>query len=142
MSKQQVSLSLICVLAEDWYELVDFYVDVIGLSPVDIDESKERALLKDARGLSILILSGGEGQELPKGPKHNSFYVSFVVNDLPAMVSELEYRGVVFWQIDEGILAVMDPDGNLLYLSDENRYGFIPDGWLIREKFDLDAYRE
>ncbi len=141
MSKRQVSLGLICVLAEDWYELVDFYVDVIGLSPVDIDESKERALLEDTRGLSILILSGGEGQELPKGPRHNSFYVSFVVNDLPTIVSELEYRGVFFWQIDEGILAVMDPDGNLLYLSDENRYGHIPDGWLIREILDHDAHK-
>ncbi len=129
-SPQLPTLALIALAAEDWYETVDFYHDLLGLPLIERDESRSRARLQAGPGLVLEVVSGGYGSEEPKTPRENPVSLCIRVHDLPRRTFELEQRGV--WLLREptdGPLSLLDPEGNRVYLYDTDELPYIPDGW-------------
>ncbi len=124
------TLALITLAAEDWYETVDFYHVLLGLPLLASDETHSRARLQAGPGLVLEIVSGGYGSEAPKTLRKNPFALCLHVYDLPHRTFELEQRGV--WLLGEptaGLLPLLDPEGNRVYLYDTDDLPHIPDGW-------------
>ncbi len=124
------TLALITLAAEDWYETVDFYHDLLGLPLIASDEIHSRARLQAGPGLLLEIVSGGYGSEAPKTPRENPLSLCLHVRDLPRRTFELEQRGV--WLLGEptdGLLPLLDPEGNRVYLYDTDDLPQIPDSW-------------
>lgn len=124
------TLALITLAAEDWYETVDFYHDLLGLPLIESDETRSRARLQAGPSLVLEVVSGGYGSEEPKTPRENPVSLCLRVPDLPRRTFELEQRGV--WLLGEptdGLLSLLDPEGNRVYLYDTDELPHIPDGW-------------
>lgn len=124
------TLALITLAAEDWYETVDFYHDLLGLPLVESDETHSRARLQAGPDLVLEVVSGGYGSEAPKSPRENPLSLCLRVPDLPRLTFELEQRGV--WLLGEptgGLLPLLDPEGNRVFLYDTDDLPRIPDGW-------------
>ncbi|MBA2362032.1 MAG: hypothetical protein H0V86_00640 [Chloroflexia bacterium] len=126
------TLALITLAAEDWYETVDFYHDLLGLPLLSSDEAHSRARLQAGPGLVLEIVSGGFGSEAPKTPRENPLSLCLHVHDLSRQAFELEQRGV--WLLGEptdGLLSLLDPEGNRVYVYDTVDLPHIPDGWEV-----------
>lgn len=124
------TLGLITLAAEDWYETVDFYANLLGLPVIESDEVASRARLRAGPGLILEIVSGGWGAEAPKSPCESPISLSLRVADLGRTIAELEHRGA--WLLAgpaDGLAAVADPEGNRLYLYDADPPPPAPDGW-------------
>ncbi len=129
-SPQLPTIALITLAAEDWYETVDFYHDLLGLPLIESDETRSRARLQAAPGLVLEVVSGGYGSEEPKTPRENPVSLCLRVPDLPRRTFELEHRGV--WLLGEpadSLLSLLDPEGNRVYLYDTDELPHILDGW-------------
>ena len=112
-----MTLGLVSLMVEDWYEAVDFYRELLGLELLWSDERRGRARLRAGPGVVLEIVSGGWGSEAPKSPRESPFSLCLRVADLGRTVQELEFRGV--WLLAEpesGMAAIADPEGNRLYL--------------------------
>lgn len=79
-----------------------FYVDVLGLRPVDAPAPPGYVHL-DCGGGTFLLL-----YERPDPPKAENTAASFVVDDLEAAVAALRGRGVAFFEFDDGPLRTED----------------------------------
>ncbi|MDP9380696.1 MAG: VOC family protein [Chloroflexota bacterium] len=126
------TLGLITLAAEDWYETLDFYHELLGLELLGSDESNGRARLRAGPDLVLEIVSGGWGAEDPKTPQENPVSLCLRVDDLARTVHELEHRGV--WLLSEpagGLAAIADPEGNRIYLYDTHELPHVPDGWQL-----------
>lgn len=124
------TLGLITLAAEDWYETVDFYANLLSLPVLESDEVAGRARLRAGSGLILEIVSGGWGAEAPKSPRENPVSFALRVPDLGRTIAELEHRGV--WFLGEaagGLAALADPEGNRLYLYNADTPPPAPDGW-------------
>ncbi len=126
------TVALITLAAEDWYETVDFYHELLGLPLILSDEQKSRARLRAGPGLVLEILSGGWGSEGPKGPKQNPVSLCLKVEDVARAAHELEACGACFLsEPHDGLVALMDPEGNRVYLYDTEELPIVPDGWVM-----------
>lgn len=126
-------MGLITLMAEDWYETVDFYSDLLGLEVTQIDEIGGRARLKIGQESLLEIQSGGWGSEGPKQPRQNPISLCFQTDNLSKLAVELEHRGVGFiHEPEEHLLSIMDTEGNRLYLYDTPDPPLVPDGWGLR----------
>lgn len=128
------TLGLITLMAEDWYETVDFYADLLGLRILESDEIAGRAKLALAPDVVLEIQSGGWGCEGAKSAKESPVALCLQTDDLTKKSIELEYRGVQFVrEPEEHLLSIMDTEGNRLYLYDTPDPPRIPDGWDIQD---------
>ncbi len=124
------ALGLITLAAEDWYETVAFYSELLRLPVVEQDEYANRARLRAGDSLLLEIHSGGWGSEGPKMPRENPISLCLRVENLGRIVHELEHAGACFLSEPEGgLAALMDPEGNRLYLYDTDTPPSVPDGW-------------
>ena len=129
------SLTLITLAVEDWYESVAFYNELLGLKIISSDEWDGRARLQAAPGLVLELLSGGWGSEEPKAVRQNPVSLCLRVEALALLAHELEHRGVcLLGEPEDGLLALMDPEGNRLYLYDTEELPRVPDGCELQKQ--------
>lgn len=113
------TLAHVRLAAEDWFEALDFYHELLGLPIVARDELAGCARLQAGPGLVLEIVSGGWGVEGPKSARENPVTLCLRVERLDRLAAELEARGAAFLSEPErGAAALMDPEGNRLLLYD------------------------
>lgn len=121
---------MITLAAEDWYETVAFYNELLGLELLQSDELRGRARLDTGSGVILEIHSGGWGSEGPKTPRENPVALCLRVESLERVVGELEFKGACLLTAPEsGLVALMDPEGNRVCLYDTPSLPEAPDGW-------------
>lgn len=124
------TLALITLAAEDWFEALDFYHELLGLPVIASDELAGRARLRAGPGLVLEIVPGGWGAEGPKSVRESPYTLCLRVEQLDQLAAELEARGAAFLSEPEhGAAALMDPEGNRLLLYDTPEPPAIPDAW-------------
>ncbi len=130
-------LALITLAAEDWYETVDFYRDVLGLTPVWLDRRHSRARFHIAPGLLLEVHSGGWGADGPKSARENPMSLCFRVPSVERAAVQLEGSGAcLLSEPAHGLLALMDPEGNRVYLFEGDDVPLVPDGWELQAPED------
>lgn len=112
-------LGVISLSVEDWFECLDFYHELLGLEVLESDELKGRARLRGADGLVLELRAGGWGSDGVKSARENPASLWFRVESVQRAEYLLDSMGAaVLEESGEHLIALMDPDGNRLYLYD------------------------
>ncbi len=123
-------VGMVTLAAERWGEMVTFYNELLGLDLLQSDERNKRARLRAGPGLVLEIHAGGWGSEKRKTTRLNPVSLCLRVNNLPDTVRDLEHQGVsLLGEVAGGVEAVLDPEGNRIYLYFTDDLPRVPDGW-------------
>ena len=138
--KLAASLGTIVLCAEDWYETLDFYHELLGLPLVSLDEVGCRARLSLGGEVLFEILSGGWGANGVKSPRENPVTLCLRVPEVDKLSLELESRGAMFFaEPADGMAALMDPEGNRVYLYVGPDPPRTLDGWELQREAGASA---
>ncbi len=114
MSQNQVQhivtgIDMAACLVSDPQRSLEFYRDVLGLQPTDIDELARGAEFTLPDGSTFGIWNNGDG-------KTSGAAFMFAVEDARSAVAEFRSRGAKITDVNEGPVCFMafgqDPDGN------------------------------